>query len=427
MHRPTLAGHAHTDERHVAGSACLAAQPRAPCAERALRSPAAARTRVNAVSSVPSSPRAARRDRNHGVTTYIDFECLGAIAGDCHAEQGCCRAPGAPRRAVRGRGWPERAAPGHSRSAPRLRQGGAGPADRGHARNRAPPAGGAQDSAPIVSWSTFDLAVIDADEDVPAASEGLGAETPRQRAHHWAHVAPSGAALNRAADRRDRRGRARAEGLHACCRDPAPARADAATACRVGAIRARSPGRERRQIPQPETAREDRLAQAARVQPARLRGPSRRLHSRGSRAGALGRVPAHDVRGGARGTHPDPHRLEPATARGGCSRRTTSASGRSSRRGIPGSVALPAAENARRNEALAADLRRRWTLVEGQGAGDDGTAPPEASFLVLGIGREAAVASGAEVRPARNCLRHAPDRGRTRAVRAADPLKSCLL
>jgi hypothetical protein len=57
----------------------------------------------------------------------------------------------------------------------------------------------------------------------------------------------------------------------------------------------------------------------------------------------------------------------------------------------PGSLALPAAENARRNEALARDLRR-WTLVAGQGAGDDGTAP-EGSFLVLGIDREAAVAA----------------------------------
>ena len=59
----------------------------------------------------------------------------------------------------------------------------------------------------------------------------------------------------------------------------------------------------------------------------------------------------------------------------------------------PGSVSLPAAENARRNEALAAELRRRWTLLEGHGVGDDGMAPPEASFLVLGIGREAAVAA----------------------------------
>jgi hypothetical protein len=57
----------------------------------------------------------------------------------------------------------------------------------------------------------------------------------------------------------------------------------------------------------------------------------------------------------------------------------------------PGSVALPVAENARRNEALAGDLRR-WTLIEGQGVGDDGTAP-EGSFLVLGIGREVAVAA----------------------------------
>jgi hypothetical protein len=58
----------------------------------------------------------------------------------------------------------------------------------------------------------------------------------------------------------------------------------------------------------------------------------------------------------------------------------------------PGSVTLPEAENARRNGALATDLRRRWTLLEGQGVGDDGTAP-EASYLVLGIGREAAVAA----------------------------------
>src|SRR5215203_2556843 len=57
----------------------------------------------------------------------------------------------------------------------------------------------------------------------------------------------------------------------------------------------------------------------------------------------------------------------------------------------PGSVALPDAENARRNEALAGDLRR-WTVVAGQGVGDDGT-PPEGSYLVLGIGREAAVAA----------------------------------
>jgi hypothetical protein len=58
----------------------------------------------------------------------------------------------------------------------------------------------------------------------------------------------------------------------------------------------------------------------------------------------------------------------------------------------PESVRLSDAENARRNEALAAELRRRWTLVDGQGVGDDGTAP-EASFLALGIGRAAAVAA----------------------------------
>jgi Protein of unknown function (DUF3293) len=56
----------------------------------------------------------------------------------------------------------------------------------------------------------------------------------------------------------------------------------------------------------------------------------------------------------------------------------------------PGSTALPGAENVRRNQALAAELRQRWTLLEGQGVGDDGTAP-EASSLVLGIGRAAAV------------------------------------
>jgi len=59
----------------------------------------------------------------------------------------------------------------------------------------------------------------------------------------------------------------------------------------------------------------------------------------------------------------------------------------------PGSVPLPETENARRNEALASQLRRRWTLIEGHGVGDDGTTPPEASFLALGIGREAAVAA----------------------------------
>jgi hypothetical protein len=59
----------------------------------------------------------------------------------------------------------------------------------------------------------------------------------------------------------------------------------------------------------------------------------------------------------------------------------------------PGSVTLPDAENARRNEALAAELRRRWTILEGQGVGDDGVTPPEASFLVLGIPRNAAVAA----------------------------------
>jgi len=48
-------------------------------------------------------------------------------------------------------------------------------------------------------------------------------------------------------------------------------------------------------------------------------------------------------------------------------------------------------ENQRRQQALAAELAQQgWRFYPGEGIGDDGTWPPEPSFLVLGLTREQA-------------------------------------
>jgi hypothetical protein len=60
----------------------------------------------------------------------------------------------------------------------------------------------------------------------------------------------------------------------------------------------------------------------------------------------------------------------------------------------PASVPLTRAKNDRRNLALLDELRRRHTVLDGMGIGDDASWEPEASFLVLGLSRARAVTLG---------------------------------
>jgi hypothetical protein len=61
----------------------------------------------------------------------------------------------------------------------------------------------------------------------------------------------------------------------------------------------------------------------------------------------------------------------------------------------PGSVPLTAAENRARHTRLEADVRARgYEAFTGEGVGDDGEWPPEASLLILGMPRGEATALG---------------------------------
>ena len=61
----------------------------------------------------------------------------------------------------------------------------------------------------------------------------------------------------------------------------------------------------------------------------------------------------------------------------------------------PGSVPLTAEENGARHTQLEADVRARgYEAFAGEGVGDDGAWPAEASLLILGIARDEATALG---------------------------------
>jgi Protein of unknown function (DUF3293) len=61
----------------------------------------------------------------------------------------------------------------------------------------------------------------------------------------------------------------------------------------------------------------------------------------------------------------------------------------------PGSVPLTAEENRARHRRLEADVRARgYEVFPGEGIGDDGEWPPEASLLILGMPRAEATALG---------------------------------
>jgi hypothetical protein len=61
----------------------------------------------------------------------------------------------------------------------------------------------------------------------------------------------------------------------------------------------------------------------------------------------------------------------------------------------PGSVRLAAEENRTRHTRLEADVRARgYEVFPGEGVGDDGEWPPEASLLILGMSRAEATALG---------------------------------
>ena len=61
----------------------------------------------------------------------------------------------------------------------------------------------------------------------------------------------------------------------------------------------------------------------------------------------------------------------------------------------PGSVRGDGDDNHRRQQALEAELEAQgYAAYPGEGVGDDGSWPPEASVLVLGLSREDAVALG---------------------------------
>jgi hypothetical protein len=61
----------------------------------------------------------------------------------------------------------------------------------------------------------------------------------------------------------------------------------------------------------------------------------------------------------------------------------------------PGSVPLTAAENSARHTRLEADVRARgYEAFTGEGVGDDGEWPSEASLLILGMPRAEATALG---------------------------------
>jgi hypothetical protein len=61
----------------------------------------------------------------------------------------------------------------------------------------------------------------------------------------------------------------------------------------------------------------------------------------------------------------------------------------------PGSVPLTAEENRARHTRLEADVRARgYEVFPGEGIGDDGEWPPEASLLILGMPRAEATALG---------------------------------
>jgi hypothetical protein len=346
---------------------------------------------VNAVSSVPSSSRAARRDRNHGVTTYIDFECIGAMRAIATRNRAAAAHPvllGVLREDEGG--WSElhQVILDPCLASARVALGRLTVDTLGTALRRLV----GQDTAPIVSWSTFDLAVIDADEDVPAALR----DSLRERhvnaltiGRTWRRVVRPSIELPRdetGAVVHELKAYMRAAGIRPprALTPPRPA----AWARYVLDRLAANDGSYRSLKPPAKTAWH-KLLEYNRLDCEGLRA----VYTRAVRELALWDAYRHTtyvvaleepilIRIGW-----NPRRLGRLLQTHNVSEWAFVTAWN------PGSVALPAAENARRNEALAADLRRRWTLVEGQGAGDDGTAPPEASFLVLGIGREAAVAT----------------------------------
>jgi hypothetical protein len=249
---------------------------------------------------------------------------------------------------------------------------------------------GKQGSAPIVSWSTFDLEVIDADKDVPAPVR----HSVRTRhvsalaiARKWRRLVRPSIELQideSGAVGHELKAYMRVVGIRPprALTPPRPAAWIRYVLDRLAA----NDGEYRSLKPAAKTAWH-KLLEYNRLDCEGLRA----VYSRAVRELALWDAYQHTTYAVAL--------KDPILIRIGCNprrlQRLLQAHNVSTWAFItawnPGSVALPEAENARRNETLAADLRRQWTLVEGQGVGDDRVTIPESSFLVLGIDRTAAV------------------------------------
>lgn len=62
----------------------------------------------------------------------------------------------------------------------------------------------------------------------------------------------------------------------------------------------------------------------------------------------------------------------------------------------PASRRLSAEENRARHDGLVAEVSSRFSVLHGEGVGDDGDWPAEPSVLVLGMGREEAARVGSQ-------------------------------